>query len=178
MSLPVTAVVAGGVLGVLHLDRQPLVRRVEFLHREENAEHLLCAAANAASQSFEWHNDQWLNNDIQYFVTLTWYCTRYSVYNEALQQNIVMWQMPGVLKLIAAPWKWQLHNKLTRLIRIYNRDEDFEDAISLVHIMTLQRGTSLTATEIEAWDYGRDRPLFITPQLLATIQVCCGDQLR
>ncbi|ETW81276.1 hypothetical protein HETIRDRAFT_426755 [Heterobasidion irregulare TC 32-1] len=64
VSFLVTAVVAGGVLGVLHLDGQPLVKQIEFLHREEDVERLLCAAADAASRSFEWHNDQWLNNNI------------------------------------------------------------------------------------------------------------------
>ncbi|THH20241.1 hypothetical protein EW146_g1071 [Bondarzewia mesenterica] len=167
VSLPLTALAVGGVLSVLHFHNRSATKDVDFYHADSSAVSLLTEAAEAASNTFKWRNSEWLNADVSHFIDTVLLNSGYSVYTDALHQNVVIWEAPEVLTLVAAPWRWQLFNKLTRLMSFAPRREDLIDAVSLLHMICVQERRALTKEEIFGWGYSR---VVLSVEVLAIVQ--------
>ncbi|KLJ13655.1 hypothetical protein EMPG_11418 [Blastomyces silverae] len=71
--------------------------------------------------------------------------SRQLLFEEAEQQNIVLWKGPN-LRILAVPLKWALERKLRRIhngIQPIKRSSDINDAIALLRELTVRNGGPL-----------------------------------
>jgi hypothetical protein len=128
-----TVMVVGGAVSTMRLDLRTSTKDVNFFggHLSSSEMELLQQASEYARRKIRVPNldSAWFNNRAMIFVNQE---AQQRLYDEAVQQNVVVFQKLG-LKLLAAPWEYQFWAKLCRISGGANIPYDEVDAAAYLH---------------------------------------------
>ncbi|KAH7906579.1 hypothetical protein BJ138DRAFT_617829 [Hygrophoropsis aurantiaca] len=147
---PITIVAVGGAVNTVLLKTRASTGDVDFFYRtktkHDDVSKIIIAADNARTKLRL--GEQWLNNHTAVFIEEG---TIKSLYDEAIQQNEVVFSAPGTLTVYAAPWRYALAAKLDRLAKPGARPYDINDAVDYLSKLIAKRGTAVKRSELEQW---------------------------
>jgi hypothetical protein len=74
-----------------------------------------------------------------------------TLYEDAVKQNVVIYNNPSLL-VLAAPWRYALVCKIDRLSQTSDKkDKDLGDAVAYLHEIVKGLGHAVTKAELKQW---------------------------
>ena len=149
----INLVAVGGAVNTLFLRTRSSTHGIDVFGSDlDNSSRMLLdeAMQHAIRQSRSSLGTDWLNTENQMWMSPT---LHRELTNEATQQNVVVFNNPG-LKILAAPWYYAFSSKISRLLTGGNqsRPYDLADAVRYLHRVIMEHGGRLVSVAtIEGW---------------------------
>ncbi|KAJ5691609.1 hypothetical protein N7488_012344 [Penicillium malachiteum] len=152
----ITLVVSGGIINTILLKSRLETHDVDFFSNNLTPAALKCLskAAKCAFKKDRTLGQEWLNNHIILFIPSH---IQLIILGEALEQNEVVFQAPG-LTLLAAPWEYLFCTKMHRLSGRgvhTKRTYDQEDAVHYLERYFSRHSTAAVAQETVMFWFGQ-----------------------